>query len=92
MDAGGESVRKGIADCKLKIANCKSPLAEDVAGAVDMNVVMTGSGQFDEVQGSGEEATFGEKQLTAMLKLARQGIRELTEIEQKALGRQWPFG
>ena len=65
---------------------------EDAAGAVDMNVVMTGSGQFVEVQGSDEEGTFSEKQLTGMLELARQGIRELTEIEQKALGRQGPFG
>ena len=57
-----------------------------------MNVVMTGSGQSVEVQGSGEEGTFSEKQLTAMLKLARQGIRRLTEIEQKALSGQSPFG
>lgn len=46
---------------------------------------MTGSGQFVEVRGSGEEATFSEKEVTAMLKLARRGIRELTEIEQNAL-------
>ncbi len=65
---------------------------EDVGATVDMNVVMTGSGQFVEVQGTGEEATFSEQQLTAMLKLARGGIRQLTAIQQKALGRQWPFG
>ncbi len=81
-----------IEDCKLQIEDCKLPLVEDAAGAVDMNVVVTGSGQFVEVRSSGEEGTFSEKQLTAMLKLAHQGIRELTEIEQKALGRQWPFG
>lgn len=65
---------------------------EDVAASVDMNVVMTGRGQFVEVQGTGEEATFSEEQLTAMLRLARGGISQLTEIQQKALGRRWPFG
>ena len=65
---------------------------EDFAATVDMNVVMTGRGQFVEVQGTGEEATFSEKQLAGMLKLARGGIRQLIATEQKALGRQWPFG
>ncbi|MBN2475905.1 MAG: ribonuclease PH [Pirellulales bacterium] len=64
---------------------------EDFAAAVDMNVVMTGAGRFVEVQGTGEEATFTEKQLAAMLKLARTGIRELTEIQHSALGKAWPF-
>ncbi len=64
---------------------------EDFRATVDMNVVMTGSGRFVEIQGTGEEATFTDKQLSAMLKLARAGIRELTAIQQKALGRQWPF-
>lgn len=64
---------------------------EDAAATVDFNVVMTGSGQFVEVQGTGEEATFSEKQLTAMLELARSGIRRLTGIQQAALGRHWPF-
>ncbi len=64
---------------------------EDFAAAVDMNVVMTGSGRFVEVQGTGEEATFDDKQLQALLKLARQGIGNLTAAQQKALGRNWPF-
>jgi ribonuclease PH len=64
---------------------------EDFAAAVDMNVVMTGSGQFVEVQGTGEESTFSEEQLTAMLGLARSGIRELTEMQREALGEAWPF-
>jgi ribonuclease PH len=46
---------------------------EDVAAEVDMNVVMTGSGKFVEVQGTGEEATFDDRQLADMLKLARAG-------------------
>jgi ribonuclease PH len=64
---------------------------EDAAATVDMNVVMTGTGQYVEVQGTGEEATFNEKQLAAMLKLARGGIADLAALQKKALGRRWPF-
>jgi ribonuclease PH len=56
-----------------------------------MNVVMTGRGRFVEIQGTGEEATFSESELSAMLKLAKAGIAQLTEIQQKTLGKQWPF-
>jgi ribonuclease PH len=66
--------------------------AEDSAAAVDMNVVMTGSGRFVEVQGTGEEATFTEDELTAMLQLARRGIRELVAAQRTALGKSWPTG
>ena len=65
---------------------------EDFAASVDMNVVMTGSGQFVEIQGTGEEATFSQKQLSTMLHLARSGIRQLTAVQQEALGKHWPFG
>lgn len=66
--------------------------AEDSAAAVDMNVVMTGRGQFVEVQGTGEEATFTEDQLSTMLRLARAAINRLTLIQREALGAAWPFG
>jgi ribonuclease PH len=66
--------------------------AQDFAAAVDMNVVMTGSGRFVEVQGTGEEATFSEEELTAMLQLARQGITQLTNKQSQSLGRNWVFG
>lgn len=62
----------------------------DVAADVDMNIVMTGSGRFVEIQGTGEEATFSEKELQQLLKLGRTGIKELTEIQKKSLGRTWP--
>ncbi len=65
---------------------------EDVAAAVDMNVVMTGSGEFIEIQGTGEESTFTDKELAAMLRLARGGIKKLVTIQKKALGRNWPLG
>lgn len=64
---------------------------EDVAASVDMNVVMTGAGRFVEVQGTGEEATFSDDDLAALLKLAKSGIRTLAEMQKKALGRAWPF-
>jgi ribonuclease PH len=64
---------------------------QDFAAQVDMNVVMTGRGQFVEIQGTGEEATFSESELAALLKLARRGTSQLVEIQRKALGRQWPF-
>ncbi len=63
----------------------------DFAAAVDMNLVMTGQGQFVEIQGTGEEATFSDDELTSLLRLGRKGIRELTEIQAKATGKAWPF-
>jgi len=56
-----------------------------------MNVVMTGQGRYIEIQGTGEEATFGEDDLSALLQLARSGIAELTRIQRDALGEAWPF-
>jgi ribonuclease PH len=64
---------------------------QDFAATVDMNVVMTGRGAFVEIQGTGEEATFSEAELAAMVKVARQGITQLTDIQRKALGKHWPF-
>ena len=65
--------------------------AQDVDADVDMNVVMTGAGRFVEIQGTGEEATFGDEELAALLKLAKSGIRELAAIQRTALGKHWPF-
>jgi ribonuclease PH len=65
--------------------------SEDVRAEVDMNVVVTGSGRFVEVQGTGEEATFSEEELSAMLALARGGIAKIRELQQQALGQRWPF-
>jgi ribonuclease PH len=64
---------------------------EDVAAEVDMNVVLTGQGRFVEVLGTGEGATFSERDLSALVKLARRGIEQLREAQRKALGRDWPF-
>ena len=58
---------------------------EDVAASVDMNLVMNESGQFIELQGSGEEATFSESELAALLALGKAGIGELLVAQQQAL-------
>jgi ribonuclease PH len=59
--------------------------AEDVAAQVDMNLVQTSAGEFVELQGSGEEATFSEAQLTALLGLGKAGLKHLFKLQQEAI-------
>lgn len=59
---------------------------EDSKALVDMNVIMTGKGQFVEVQGTGEEATFSKEEMAALLETAEQGILSLVELQKEALG------
>jgi ribonuclease PH len=63
---------------------------EDRDADVDLNLVMTGSGAFIEVQGSGEEATFDRGQLDRMLEVGRRGIEAITAAQKAALGPAWP--
>lgn len=58
---------------------------EDVAASVDMNVVMNAAGEFIEVQGTGEEATFTRAQLDMLLEFGRIGIRQLLDAQNRAL-------
>lgn len=60
--------------------------AEDSQAEVDMNVIMTGSGKFVEIQGTAEGAPFSEEQMQAMMGLARQGIETLIAKQRLALG------
>ena len=60
--------------------------SEDVRAEVDMNVVMSSTGQFVEVQGTGEHGTFDREQLNALLDLAVAGISQLDKAQQAALG------
>jgi ribonuclease PH len=60
---------------------------EDKAVAVDFNLVATEDGEFVEVQGSGEEATFTYPQLDEMLALARKGVADLIAAERAVLAR-----
>ncbi|MGO8679210.1 MAG: ribonuclease PH [Limisphaerales bacterium] len=58
---------------------------EDAEAAVDMNLVMNGAGEFIELQGSGEEATFTQSQLAAMMGLGKTGIEQLLRAQQEVL-------
>jgi ribonuclease PH len=82
-------VRSGIAAVSVGVVNGTSLLdlcyTEDVAATVDMNLVMNAAGEFIELQGAGEEATFTETQLAELLALGKTGIRELLALQQKAV-------
>ena len=60
---------------------------EDVAATVDLNLVMNSAGEFIELQGTGEEATFTETQLAELIKAGKAGVRQLLEAQEKALAR-----
>jgi len=82
------AVSVGIVEGEPRLDLC---YLEDVDAAVDMNVVMTGTGRFVELQGTGEEATFSEKELSDLIGLAKTGIKRLTEFQKAALGDLWRF-
>jgi ribonuclease PH len=65
--------------------------SEDKDAEVDLNLVMTGAGQFIEVQGTGEEATFSRSQLNRLLKLGKLGIDAITQHQRDSLGANWPL-
>ena len=58
---------------------------EDSRAEVDMNVVMTGSGKFVEIQGTAEESAFSKEELDALTRAARKGIRQLTNMQKRSL-------
>ncbi|MDY0272650.1 MAG: ribonuclease PH, partial [Advenella sp.] len=59
---------------------------EDSSCDADMNIVMTGSGQFVEVQGTAEGLAFSRQELDSLLMLAEKGIASLLRVQQDA----WP--
>jgi len=63
---------------------------EDSACDTDMNVVMTASGHYVEIQGTAEGAAFSRLEMDALLALADQGIRELVQLQQAALNNPNP--
>src|SRR5215467_9936860 len=84
-------VRKLVAGVSAGVLNGQ-PLVdlnyeEDKLVTVDFNLVATEDGEFVEVQGSGEEATFGQSQLDEMLALGRKGIAELIGAQRTVLAR-----
>ncbi len=64
------------------------PYTEDRDAEVDANVVMTGQGQFVEIQSSGEESTFSPEQLAQLLALATKGLKEISSMQTAFLTKQ----
>lgn len=77
------AISVGIVDEKAFLDLCYE---EDSKAIVDMNIVMTGSGKFVELQGTGEEYSFTRNQLDAMIALGEKGCRELFALQKTALG------
>ena len=77
------AVSVGIVEGSARLDLCYE---EDAAAQVDFNVVMTGGGEFVEVQGTAEGKPFGRGALDDLLALAASGIAELTKIQYEALG------
>jgi ribonuclease PH len=76
------AVSVGLVDGEPRLDLCYE---EDAGAEVDCNIVMTGSGQLVEVQGTAEGAPFDRAELDALLDLATSGIVELTKVQQAAL-------
>lgn len=76
------AVSTGIVNEQAMLDLC---YVEDAAASVDLNLVMNGDGDFIELQGTGEEATFTAEELAAMLDLGRQGIAQLRTAQQEAI-------
>ena len=77
------AVSVGIVEDDARLDLCYD---EDAGAEVDFNVVMTGSGDFVEVQGTAEGTPFSRSQLDALLDLGAAGIADLTVIQREALG------
>ena len=85
----GDPMRHAVAAVSVGIVQ-KQPLldlcyTEDAGAEVDLNLVMTAAGEFIELQGTGEEATFTQAQLADMLALGKSGIGGLLAMQQAAL-------
>jgi ribonuclease PH len=76
------AVSVGIVEKRPMLDLCYT---EDAAAEVDLNLVMNAAGEFIELQGSGEEATFSGSQLNEMLALGKAGIQQLLAAQQAAL-------
>ena len=66
------------------------PYEEDSRAEVDMNVVMTESGEFVEIQGTGEHNTFSRDHLTQFMDVAQKGCAELIAVQKDALSAAYP--
>lgn len=76
------AVSVGIVKGRVLVDLCYK---EDSEAEVDMNLVMTGKGEFVEIQGTGEEATFTSEQLNQMLAGGSRAVNQLLELQKNAL-------
>jgi ribonuclease PH len=87
---GGSALTDSVAAISVGVVGGRVCLdldySEDSGAEVDMNVVMTGSGELVEVQGTAEGRTFGRVLLDEMLDYATAGIQELIEMQNAAIG------
>jgi len=65
---------------------------EDSQAAVDMNLVMTGKGEFVEIQGTAEGCPFTGEELQELLLMGKKGIASLIEVQKEVLGDKYEFG
>ncbi len=77
------AVSVGIVEGKTRLDLCYE---EDSNAEVDMNIVMTGSGKFIEVQGTAETEPFDRKSFQEMIDFAESGIREIISVQKSVLG------
>ncbi len=77
------AVSVGLSRGKMVLDLCAK---EDNGADVDMNVVMTGSGDLVEIQGTAEGKTFSRKELNRLLDIAQVGIKAIIKLQKKVLG------
>ena len=86
---GRQPIKDYVAAVSVGIVDGKPLLdlsyEEDSTAEVDMNVVMTGSGKFIEIQGTAETNPFDKKMLQELLSLAETGIKEIIEMQKSVL-------
>lgn len=91
-DLDRDPIREGVAAVSVGIVSGRPLLdlcyVEDVAAEVDMNLVMTSSGRFIEIQGTAESEPFSEVDLERLLALGRKGMRSLLREQESALPRR----
>ena len=87
-----DPMRRAVAAVSVGIVEQRALLdlcyTEDAGAQVDLNLVMDSAGEFIELQGTGEEATFSQAQLADMLALGKSGIGALLAIQQAGLAAQ----
>jgi ribonuclease PH len=94
--AAGEVFSDSVAAVSVGIvegrAVCDLNYVEDSVAGVDMNLVLTGTGRFIEVQGCGETVSFDGAELAEMIALGVAGTAALRDVQRAALGDSWHWG